>query len=112
VVEHLYPSGSYFCHPMRILVSKILTILLLCSFTTEITVSAFTTENFYVLAESGNPEEKKEEQKTEKEESEDKISSGTILYKCEYVPVNIFLRNHFIKTSAFKSLPDIPPDKA
>ena len=93
---------------MRILFSKILIITLLLSVAMEITITAFThAEVVYILIEN---DESKEEKK-EKEENKDKISSKLLAVSLSAASEIRFFRNQLIMTSAFKSLPEIPPDQ-
>ena len=106
----IYNQFAVTLHRMRILVSKILFIFLIISFSTELAVTAFANNDpVYSMMGGDESEDKKEEKKKEKEEKKDYISFQCSIVIFTSISDNIFLRNIFFKNSAFNSLPEIPP---
>ena len=93
------------------LLSKIVVIILLLAISVEFVMPVFTGSNPVCIAVDGDEsEEKKSDEKTEKEDGKDKVS-----YKNDFLmPLSLidkpFSINFFFSTTAYKSLPDIPPD--
>lgn len=90
---------------------KILITILLLSISVEIAIPAFTGGNPVCIAIDGDEsEEKKSDEKTETEEGKDKISGNNDFL----MPLNLtdkpFYIDIFFSTTAYKSLPDNPPD--
>ncbi len=98
---------------MRSLFPQILIVLIFLSLGAEISVPLFkNSEPISVQAEKEEKEKKSEENKTEKEDFKDKIvfnnSHGTPSAQTRF----LFNRNNCLLTSAYLSLPEIPPDQA
>lgn len=99
---------------MRELVYKILVLLLLISFTVELTTPLFRIySSVGLLMETQDADEKKDNDKKEKEdEAKDKCPSGIKLFALVEIVTYFYQKNHFIKTLSFLSLPEMPPDQA
>jgi hypothetical protein len=97
---------------VRLLFFKILTGLLLFSFTAETTILLFNNSELICLqAENDKSEKKQGENKSEKEDDKDKIvlfTSNIMVRNNAEFQNN---RNHTFITTAYLSLPEIPPNR-
>jgi hypothetical protein len=93
---------------------KILALILLISFTTEIVTPLFPdSSSISLLIESQDLDEKKENEKKEKEEEiKDRNSSNSNFLPLIEMVTDFYLKNELVNTLGFLSLPDMPPDQA
>jgi hypothetical protein len=98
---------------MRKLVYKILVLVLLISFTVEVTTPLFGSySSVGMIMETQEADEKKDTDKKEKEEEiKDKSSSNIKLLSLIEIFTDFYLKNDLVNTLGFLSLPDMPPDQ-
>jgi hypothetical protein len=99
---------------MQKLFIKILAFILLFSFLSETVESVF--ENsisvYSALTENEDSEKKSESSKTEKEDEKDKVSISHLNNNNVVFSMGNYCRNNTVITTAYLSLPEIPPDQA
>lgn len=98
---------------MRKFVYKILVLILLVSFTVEIATPFFRDYSpFSLILGSQDSDEKKENEKKEKEEKiKDRNSLNTNFLPLIERGIGFYLKNDFVNTLVFLSLPEMPPDQ-
>lgn len=105
--------AAIFAVQMRFLFPKILSVLIFFSLGVEMAVPLFkNSEPINVQAEKEETEKKAEENKTEKEDFKDKIVFNSSHGAPSVQAMFIFTRNNSLLTTAYLSLPEIPPDQA
>jgi len=98
---------------MSKLVYKILVLILLISFTTELTTPLCRNyKSVSLLIETQEADEKKDYEKKEKEEeAKDKNLSNIKFLPLKEFGTDFYLKNDLVNTLGFLSLPDMPPDQ-
>jgi hypothetical protein len=93
---------------------KILVLVLLISFTVEMSIPLFRNFNAVgLLMDTQGTDEKKDNDKKEKEgEAKDKWLSSIKLPSLLEIGTDFFLKNDLVKSLDFLSLPEMPPDRA
>ncbi len=99
---------------MRNIGCKILVLVLLISFTVEMSIPLFRNINSVsMLMDTQEADEKKDNDKKEKEdEAKDKFASGIKLFSLIEIVTDFYQKNDLIKTLSFFSFPEMPPDQA
>jgi len=99
---------------MRKLICKFLVLVLLFSFSVEITTLLFRNNSVVSLQmDTQETDEKKDNDKKENEgKALDKWFSNIKLLSLIEIGTDFYLKNDFVKSLDFLSLPEIPPDQA
>jgi hypothetical protein len=99
---------------MKGLFIKILAVLILLSFAADSTMQVWDTykTELKTVHEKEDSEKKTEEEKVEKETEKDKINYFFRHHIHDGLTIKYYKRNLSIVTSAYLSLPEIPPDQA
>jgi len=99
---------------MRKLICKILVLVLLISFSVEVTTPLFRNNSAVsLLMDTQEADEKKDNDKKEKEgEAKDKFLLNIKLLSLIEIGTDFYLKNDLVKSLDFLSLPEMPPDQA